>query len=82
MKLVKDFLGESRDQHNYMMLGRLQQDNEYFLGNGSGNPKHLWADSVDDQIKEMKKIFNSLKVKPEWITMKDIQNYEKAMKKK
>lgn len=74
----KEFLDESQGQ--YMLLGRLQSDCEYFLGAGGKSEKQLWAGSVSAQIKEMKKIFKSLKVKPEWITLKDINNYEKAMK--
>jgi len=70
---------ESRDQFNYMMLGRLRDDNEYFLHMGAGSPRTLWAGNVKDQIKEMKKIYNSLKVKPKWITMADINKYEKDM---
>ena len=67
-------------EYRYMLLDRLRSDCEYFLGNGNRNEKHLWAGSVDAQINEMKKIWNSLKEKPEWITMDDINNYEKKMK--
>lgn len=67
-------------EYNYMLLDRLRSDCEYFLGNGNRNEKHLWAGSVDAQINEMKKIWNSLKEKPEWITIEDINNYEKKMK--
>ena len=69
-------------EYQYMLLDRLKQDCEYFLGNGNRAEKHLWAGSVDAQIKEMKKIWNSLKEKPEWLTMEDINNYEKLMKDK
>lgn len=69
-------------EYQYMLLDRLKMDCEYFLGNGNRNEKHLWAGSVDAQIKEMKKIWNSLKEKPEWLTMEDINNYEKLMKDK
>ena len=69
-------------EYNYMLLDRLRSDCEYFLGNGNRNEKHLWAGSVDAQINEMKKIWNSLKEKPEWLTMEDINDYEKLMKDK
>jgi antirestriction protein len=65
---------------DYMMLGRLQQDNEYFLNYGQRNEKHLWAGNVEDQIKEMKRIYKKLPVKPEWLSMEDILKYEKQMK--
>ena len=82
MKSFKELITESDQSFNYQLLGRLQQDNEYFLGNGNGSTKHLWAGNVKDQIKKMKEIFKTLKEKPKWITMKDINNYEKQMLKK
>lgn len=70
------------NRHTYMMLGRLQSDNEYFLGYGNRNPKQLWAGNVDDQIEEMKKLWNELPEygKPEWLSMEDIEEYERQMK--
>jgi hypothetical protein len=67
---------------DYMMLDRLRSDNEYYLGNGNRNPKNLWAGSVDGQIEEMKKLWNQLPKdkKPEWLSMEDIENYERKMK--
>ena len=32
------------------ILDRLKQDCEYFLGNGNGYEKHLWAGNIKDQI--------------------------------
>jgi len=72
--------GETSDnEFNYMMLSRLKTDNDYFLGNGNRNPKHLWATNVEEQIAEMKRLWNILPVKPEWLSMDDILNYEKQM---
>lgn len=70
-------------EYNYMLLDRLKQDCEYFLGNGNGNAEHsLWAKDIDEQIAKMKELYNSFTddQKPEWITMEDIDNYEKKMK--
>jgi hypothetical protein len=64
----------------YRMLDRLRSDNDYFLGYGNRHEKHLWAGSVDEQINEMKRIWNGLKVKPDWLSMEDILEYEKKMK--
>ena len=41
--------------------------------------KFLWAGNVKEQIKTMKDIWNSLKVKPEWLTMEQIETWEKEM---
>ena len=66
----------------YMMLGRLKSDCDYYLGNGNRSERNLWAKSVDEQIKEMKRIWNSLpkNEKPEWLSMEDIEDYESKMK--
>lgn len=69
-------------EYNYMLLDRLKQDCEYFLGNGNGNADTLWAKDIDEQIAKMKELYNSFTddQKPEWITIEDINNYEKKMK--
>jgi hypothetical protein len=69
------------DKFTYMMLGRLQSDNDYYLGNGNRSANNLWAGNVDAQIKEMKRLWNSLPEngKPEWLSMEDIKEYEKEM---
>ena len=70
-------------EYRYMLLDRLKQDCEYFLGNGNGNAEHsLWAKDIDEQIDKMKELYNSFTddQKPEWITMEDIDNYQKKMK--
>ncbi len=64
---------------NYMLISRLKMDCDYFLGNGHRNKKHLWADSVSEQIQRMKELFNSFKEKPEWITFKEIERIEIEM---
>lgn len=68
----------------YQMLGRLKADCDYFLGNGNGYEGHLWAGSVEKQIKEMRDRWNAFREdeKPEWLSMEDIDNYEKKMLKK
>lgn len=69
------------NKFKYMMLGRLKQDNDYYLGYGNRSPKNLWAGNVKDQISEMKKLWNELPndQKPEWLSMEDILRYEKEM---
>ena len=71
----------SNFESTYMLLSRLQMDNKYFLGCGNRQVKHVWAGSVEEQIKEMKKLYNSLpeNAKPEWLSMDDINEFEKNM---
>ena len=69
------------EKFRYMMLSRLKQDCEYYLGNGNRSTKYLWAGSEKDQIQEMKarhKAFTDDK-KPEWLTWGDILRYEDLM---
>jgi hypothetical protein len=72
-------MSESRQEFNYMMLSRLKMDCEYFLNYGRGHVKHLWAQSVEEQIKEMIKLYDQLKIKPEWLTIEQIKEYETKM---
>jgi hypothetical protein len=69
------------DKFRYQMLSRLQQDCEYYLGNGQRNPKHLWSQNEKEHIEDMKALYNLFDddKKPEWITWEDILNYEKDM---
>lgn len=86
--IEKHYLKESNedilrrgDEFRYQLLDRLKQDCEYFLGNGNRAEKHLWAGNVKDQIQTMKDLYNSFSddMKPEWISLEDINNYEKEM---
>lgn len=79
--LYKQDKPTEKERFNYMMLSRLQQDCEYFLGNGDRNAKQLWALNVKDHIKEMKKIHDGFEdnKKPEWLTYNEILEYEKRM---
>ena len=77
---INESTKESQNEYDYMLLDRLRQDCEYFLGNGNRSEKHLWAGNVNDQIAKMKELYNKLPEKPEWLSMEDIENYEKEMK--
>lgn len=80
-EISKD-LCANKDTFKYQMLSRLQNDCEYFLKAGNRNPDVLWAKNVDDHIKLMKDLYNSFGEydKPEWITLDEIEEYEKEMK--
>ena len=68
------------DRFNYMMLDRLRCDCEYYLGHGGINAKHsLWAKDEQKQIDKMREIYDSLKIKPKWLTMEQIDEYAARM---
>ncbi|HEM3642584.1 TPA: hypothetical protein U1C81_000552 [Streptococcus suis] len=65
----------------YMMLDRLRQDCDYFLGYGNRCVNVLWAESVEKQIAEMKRIWEVFPddLKPQWLTWEEILQYERRM---
>lgn len=69
------------EKFQYMMLSRLKQDCDYYLGNGNRSTKYLWAQNEADQIQEMKTRYNAFTddKKPEWLTWDDILKYEALM---
>ena len=67
------------DRFNYMMLDRLKSDCEYYLGYGGRNAKSLWAHDEQKQIDKMREIYDSLKIKPEWLTREQIDEYAARM---
>ena len=77
-----EMLVDGDEKFRYMMLDRLQSDCDYYLGYGNRSEKQLWTGNVDEQIKQMKLLWNSFPEdkKPEWLTMEQILNYEKEMK--
>jgi hypothetical protein len=70
---------DSNMKFEYQLLGRLQQDCEYYLNYGNRAKKHLWAGDEAEQIAKMKELYDGLPVKPEFITIEQICDYEKAM---
>lgn len=69
------------EKFRYQLLDRLKQDCRYYLGNGNRNKKNLWAGDEKEQIEVMKQIRGSFSTvdKPEWLTEKEILEYEKQM---
>ena len=81
VKFIDRVVINRANQFNYMMLGRLKSDCDYFLGNGNGFIGHLWAKNINEQIQEMKRIYNIFDNdnKPEWLTYTQILEYESKM---
>lgn len=72
---------ESEPKYRYMLLSRMKQDCEYYLGYGNRSTNHLCAGNEKDQIDEMKALWNSFsdEDKPEWLSWEEILDYEKQM---
>lgn len=65
----------------YRLLDRMKEDCKYFLGYGNRQPKYLWAKDVFRHIEYMKYLWQSFpeNAKPEWISMEEIEQFEKEM---
>ena len=66
-------------EFNYMLLGRLISDIEYYLHYGNRCAKHLWAGNEQAQIDKMRELYNKLDPKPEWCTPAIIDLYAKDL---
>lgn len=75
-----EWIGTVEERYMYMLLSRMQQDCEYYLGYGSRCEERLWAGSVNQQIEFMRILYDSVPGKPEWLSLEDIKQYELAMK--
>lgn len=80
-KDIQDEVKTWSPEMRYQMLGRMQQDCEYYLGFGGRYEKHLWAKNIASHIYYMKVLYNSFigTLKPQWISMDDILMYEARM---
>jgi hypothetical protein len=76
---VEITLPKSPQAFEYALLDRLQGDCKYFLKNGCGNEKHLWATNVEEHIAKMRELYNVLEIKPQWLNTEGINNFEREM---
>lgn len=69
------------DTTKYQFLDRMRLDCVYYL-DGHKNNKNLYGGNVEDHITYMKSLYNSFSDdnKPEWLTMAEIETFEKEMK--
>lgn len=78
-KTLDETLQTCGKEFPYMLLDRCRCDCEYYLGNGRAFDGHLWGGEPVKHIATMRKLYDFVKEKPEWITPQDIDNYEKKM---
>lgn len=76
---------QANEPFMYMLLDRMRQDCNYFLGSGSreaNKETKLWSGSVEGIIEDMKALFLNFEEaeRPEWIDMETIEDYERKMK--
>lgn len=78
---MEDWLAKSEPKFRYMLLSRMKQDCDYYLGYGNRSTNSLWAEDEAKQIQTMKDIWNSFpeEDKPEWLTWGELLDYERRM---
>lgn len=75
--LKKHDLDYNDSEFKRHMLGRMESDIKYYLGNGTGYTNHLWAKDEDEHINIMEALYNTLpdKEKPNWMSENTISEY-------
>lgn len=75
-------INRSSPEFLYQMLGRLEADCLYYLGNGERFAGHLWAGNEREQIKLMRMIYRHLceiGAAPEWMSEQQINDFAEQM---
>ena len=89
MMTKEEFLKQYGTDNEFMckLLGRMDSDCKYYIGCcacSKASRKYLWAvGDPNAHIQYMKWLYETLLErgwKPDWITMKDIREYEKRMR--
>lgn len=65
---------------DYQLLDRCKGDCEYCLG-AAKSITGLWGKTIERHIAKMRELYNKLSEKPEWISMEDIDYFEKELYK-
>jgi hypothetical protein len=59
-----------KQQFEYMLLSRLQSDCHAWLSGGGS----LWGIDPKTHADKMVELYNQLKIKPKWLTYKELKN--------
>ncbi len=74
-----DSISAEQNKFDYMLLSRLQQDCEYYLGNGGKSQNNLWANNELEQISKMAELYNKVSEKPEWLSIEQLEYYSMGL---
>ena len=80
--ITKEEKLQEKFRHEYMMLSRLKEDCIGYLTDGDWRyhqVSRIWANDEREHIDEMRRLWNMLPVKPEWLTMEQINEYAARM---
>jgi len=81
VKEALDFVVNSTDypRYAYMTLSRCKMDCNFYLGYGNRKNDVLYMGNPQDHIDFMKALWQHLDEKPEWLTIEQINEFEKQM---
>lgn len=57
-------------EFNYMLLSRLQSDCYTWISGGG----KLWGITPEYHAEKMVELYNGLKIKPQWLSLKELKN--------
>lgn len=80
--ITEDERLQEKFRHEYMMLSRLQGDCIGYLSEGDWRyhqSSRIWAKDEQAQIDEIRRLWNILPIKPEWLTMEQVNEYALQM---
>ena len=66
-------------RYGYMTLSRCKMDCSFYLGHGHRQDKYLYMGNPKDHIAFMKALWDKLEEKPEWLTLQQIEEFERQM---
>ena len=74
---MREELFKADKTFRYQLLGRMQQDCDYWLGYGGRNDKKLWALEKNEHLKLMGELLESFspEEKPTWLTPEQLAEY-------
>ena len=75
IKLI--FKKEQSSPNDYIFLGRLLSDIDYYKK--TGNRYRFYAGTLSNQIALIEKVYDELHPKPNWVTKKQIKNLIKEI---
>ncbi|MFT6879128.1 MAG: hypothetical protein ACJARG_000052 [Arcticibacterium sp.] len=70
---------EESNKFNYMLLGRLRMDLDYFFGNGQMHGRHLYYPEVGVHMREMINLWKRLPIKPQWLRATELIEYKRRV---
>lgn len=80
MNLAEIFGFVPNEKFIQRFLDLCRSECEDFIASGNSKIECLWNQNVDEHIALMRELYRELPEKPKWLTLEDINDYEKEMR--